>query len=70
MKKDAKDHLTKLLVTAPILAYPQFQSEYPFIFETDASAEVLGVVLAQQQSVGKVHPIAYAIDSTNYTILG
>ena len=54
-----------MLVTAPVLAYPQFQSEHLFILETDASTEGLGAVLAQQQSDGKVHPIAYASRSLN-----
>ena len=54
-----------MLVTAPVLAYPQFQSEHPFILETDASTEGLGAILAQQQSDGKVHPIAYASRSLN-----
>ena len=55
LKKDAKfywtekcqesfDCLKKLLVTAPTLAYPQFQSLHPFILETDASTEGLGAV--------------------------
>ena len=55
LKKDAKfywtekcqesfDCLKKLLVTAPVLAYPQFQSLHPFILETDASTEGLGAV--------------------------
>ena len=50
----------KLLVNAPILAYPQSQSCYPFILETDASAKGLGAMLAQQQADGKVHPITFA----------
>ena len=56
--QESFDYLKKLLVTALVLAYPQFQSEHSFIFETDASTEGLGVVLAQQQSDRKVHPIA------------
>lgn len=56
----AFDTLKKLVVNAPILAYPQFQSEYPFILETDASAKGLGAVLAQLQADRKVHPIAFA----------
>ena len=63
--QESFDCLKKLLVTAPVLAYPQFQSEHPFILETDASTEGLGAVLAQQQSDGKVHPIAYASRSLN-----
>ena len=63
--QESFDHLKELLVTAPVLAYPQFQSEHPFILETDASTEGLGAVLTQQQSDGKVHPIAYASRSLN-----
>ena len=61
----AFEELKRLLVNAPILAYPQFQSDYPFILETDASQKGLGAVLAQQQADGKVHPIAFASRSLN-----
>ena len=47
------------MVSAPVLAYPQFSSPHPFILETDASTKGLGAVLAQQDD-GKVHPIAFA----------
>ena len=40
-----------LLITAPVHAYPQL--------ETDASGCGLGAVLGQEQSDGKLHPIAY-----------
>ena len=56
----AFDRLKNLLVSAPVLAYPQFQSKYPFILETDASKKGLGAVLAQQQEDGRVHPVAFA----------
>ena len=52
--------LKTLLVSAPVLSYPQFQSEHPFILETDASGEGLGTVLAQLQDDGQVHPIAFS----------
>ena len=51
----AFDHLKKALVSASVLAYPQFSSPHPFILETDASTKGLGAVLAQQQDDGKVH---------------
>ena len=54
LKKDAKfqwipkcdaafQKLKALLVTAPVLSYPLFESSHPFILETDASSEGLGV---------------------------
>lgn len=54
----AFDKLKSLLVSAPVLAYPDFR--VPFILETDASAQGLGAVLAQRQEDGTVRPIAYA----------
>ena len=58
--ENAFNKLKQLLVSAPVLAYPRFQSGYPFIVETDASTSGLGAVLAQQQDDGNVHPIAFA----------
>ena len=60
-------------MSSPVLAYPQFQSKYPFIVETDGSARGLGAVLAQQQADGLVHPIAFAsslltVPERNYAI--
>ena len=40
------DNLKKALISAPILAYPDYSK--PFIFETDASLKGLGVVLCQK----------------------
>ena len=54
----AFDKLKSLLVGAPVLAYPQF--DRPFILETDASVLGLGAVLAQEQTDGQVHPIAFS----------
>ena len=61
----AFERLKQLLTSAPVLAYPRFNSEHPFILETDASAKGLGAVLAQQQEDGKAHPIAFASRSLN-----
>ena len=56
----AFDKLKELLITPPILAFPNF--ELPFILETDASGMGLGAVLSQQQGSGPTssRPIAYA----------
>ena len=56
----AFSHLKRLLVTAPVLAFPQFGPDKSFILETDASLCGLGAVLSQEQSDGMLHPIAYA----------
>ena len=45
-------------LTAPVLAFVNFNK--PFLLETDASIEGLGVVLSQKQDDGWYHPIAYA----------
>lgn len=58
--EDAFTHLKEVLVHAPVLAYPQFDNQHPFLMETDPSTQGLGVVLAQQQSDGRVHLIAFA----------
>ena len=43
----AFEHLKELCVSAPILAYPDYQ--LPFILHTDSSSEGLGAVLYQRQ---------------------
>ena len=45
-------------LTVPVLAFADFKK--PFLWETDASIEGLGVVLSQKQDNGWYHPIAYA----------
>ena len=52
-------HLKHLLLTAPILAYPQFHGK-PFILDTDFSADpgAIGGVLSQEQD-GQERVIAY-----------
>ena len=50
--------LKQRLVSAPVLTYPNFDDD--FVLETDASVMGLGAVLAQIQSDGFPHPIAFA----------
>ena len=41
----------------PVLVFPDFDK--PFLLETDASKEGLGMVLSQKQGDGCYHPIAF-----------
>ena len=54
---EAFDRLKHMLVTAPILAHPDFTK--PFILDTDASNHAIGAVLSQK-SGNKERVIAYA----------
>ena len=47
--------------TAPILVFPDFDK--PFLLETDASNEGLGVVLSQKQDNGCYHPVMFGSHS-------
>lgn len=58
VEQAAFDALKKALVSAPVLAYPDFTGEYPFILDTDASNVGLGAVLSQRYPDGD-HPIGY-----------
>ena len=57
---EAFEKLKEKLVTSPILAYPKFDSEEPFILDTDWSYEpgAIGGVLSQKQD-GQERVIAY-----------
>ena len=48
-----------------MLAYPHFDAHVPFVLETNASVTGLDAVLSQEQTDGKIHPIAYASHSLN-----
>ena len=43
--------------SAPVLVFPDF--DMPFLLETDASKEGLGVVLSQKQDDRHYHPVAF-----------
>ena len=59
MCQKAFDTLKQLIVTAPILAYPQFGDKI-FVLETDASQEGLGAALSQKEDDNHLRPVAYA----------
>ena len=44
-------------MSVPVLVFPDFNK--PFLLETDASKEGLGVVLLQKQDDGRYHPVAF-----------
>ena len=54
---DAFEKLKMCCMTAPVLAFADFEKE--FQLETDASSEGLGAVLSQKQSDGRWHPIVF-----------
>ena len=57
-QQNAFSMLKQRLCSAPVLSYPQFHKE--FVLQTDASDCGLGAVLAQKDSQGNEHVIAYA----------
>ena len=55
------NNLKQVLISAPILAYPDYSKE--FILETDASLKGLGAVLSQRGDNRVVRVITYASQS-------
>ena len=49
--------LKEKITSAPVLVFPDFSK--PFLLETDASKEGLGVVLSQKQDDRRYHPVAF-----------
>ena len=58
----AFEHLKKLCISTPILAYPDYK--LPFVLHTDSSSEGLGTVLYQKQN-SKLRVTAYASRSVS-----
>lgn len=54
--QEVLEHLTNILSSPPVLAYPIF--DLPFVLHTDASAKGLGTVLYQRQG-GKLRVVVY-----------
>ncbi len=61
--QQAFETLKQALITAPVLAYPDFTK--PFIVATDASKRAIGAVLSQKDENGREHPIHYASRGLN-----
>ena len=53
--------LKEKILTSPLLVFPVFAK--PFLLETDASKEGLGVILSQKQDDGRFHPVAFSSHS-------
>ena len=49
--------LKEKISSAPVLVFPDFNK--PFLLETDASKEGLGVVLSQKQDDRSYHPVVF-----------
>ena len=59
--QEALNVLKGKVQSAPILVFPDFDK--PFLLETDASREGLGVVLSQKQCDGCYHPVTFGSHS-------
>ena len=62
LKQKAFETLRDIIISDPILQYPDFNK--PFIITTDASDYALGVVLSQG-TIGQDLPVAYASRTLN-----
>ena len=56
--EEAMRVLKEKITSALVLVFPDFNK--PFLLETDASKEGLGVVLSQKQDNGRYHPVAFS----------
>ena len=63
--QDAMNVLKGKVQSMPILVFPDFNK--PFLLETDASKEGLGVVLSQKQSDEWYHPVAFGSHSLTWS---
>lgn len=64
--QEAFDELKKRLISAPILAMPDFGDKAAeFILDCDASNYAVGSVLSQRQKDGSERPVAYASKAMN-----
>ena len=55
--EEAIQVLKERIMSAPVLVFPDFNK--PFLLETNASKEGLGVVPSQKQDDGCYHPVAF-----------
>ena len=55
--RNAFHRLKKVVMSTPVLAYPDPNKEY--LLKTDASKLGLGAVLSQKQSDSRYHPVAF-----------
>ena len=59
--REAMNVLKGKVQSLPVLVFPDFDK--PFLLETDASKEGLGVVLSQKQNDGQYHPVTFGSHS-------
>jgi len=61
----AFESLRMKLITAPVLAYPNFDND--LVLDTDANKQGLGTILLQYQTDKPFHPVAFASRSVSLT---